>query len=239
MPEVTKFNYEGTVISFEFLDGNKMINATEMIKHFPDKKMNNFLRNATTKEYILILETRYANKRIGDDSQEREVLRIVKGGKPELQGTWMDEKLALKFAAWLSVDFELWVYDRIEELLKTGLTRIDGYDPKGFGTALRLIADKFEEQYQINKEIEGKIEGQENRLKAIESKIISSEAGYYTILGYCSLIKIKCPLSQAKIYGKAASALSKEKGYQIGTAYDERYGKVGTYHEEVLKEVIE
>jgi len=29
----------------------------------------------------------------------------------------MHRKLALKFAAWLSPEFELWVYDRIEELL--------------------------------------------------------------------------------------------------------------------------
>ena len=30
---------------------------------------------------------------------------------------WMDEKLALKFAAWLDVDFELWVYDTIDEIM--------------------------------------------------------------------------------------------------------------------------
>jgi hypothetical protein len=31
----------------------------------------------------------------------------------------MDKKLALKFAVWLSPEFELWVYDRIQELLTT------------------------------------------------------------------------------------------------------------------------
>jgi phage antirepressor YoqD-like protein len=34
----------------------------------------------------------------------------------------MHQKLALKFAAWLNPEFELWVYDRIEELLRHGIT---------------------------------------------------------------------------------------------------------------------
>ena len=41
-----------------------------------------------------------AESRYGDSHNEgkREVLRVVRGGTPDLQGTWMDEKLALKFA---------------------------------------------------------------------------------------------------------------------------------------------
>ena len=58
--------------------------------------LNNILRMEGTKEYILMLESRYADSR---NEEKREVLRVVQGGTPELQGTWMDEKLALKFAA--------------------------------------------------------------------------------------------------------------------------------------------
>ncbi|MBK6901431.1 MAG: KilA-N domain-containing protein [Saprospirales bacterium] len=98
MSEITKFDYEGTRISFEFGDGNKMINATEMAKPF-GKLVGNFLRLKEAHEYITILQERYSHLNIG-----REVLRVIKGGDAAegLQGTWMDEKLALKFAAWLS-----------------------------------------------------------------------------------------------------------------------------------------
>lgn len=65
MNEVTKFNYEGYDITFEFSDGNKMINATEMAKSF-NKKVNDFLRLKNTKDYILILETRYGESRNGE-----------------------------------------------------------------------------------------------------------------------------------------------------------------------------
>jgi hypothetical protein len=52
-----------------------------------------------------------------------ELIRVVKGGNLP-QGTWVHEKIALKFAAWLSPFFELWIYDRIHELLTTGRTEI-------------------------------------------------------------------------------------------------------------------
>jgi hypothetical protein len=120
MSDITKFDYDGQSISFEFADGNKMVNATQMAKPF-GKPVGNFLRLKETKEYIQLLEERYSDVNIA-----KEVLRVIKGGDASegLQGTWMDEKLALKFAAWLSPAFELWVYDRIQELLTTGKTQI-------------------------------------------------------------------------------------------------------------------
>lgn len=39
MADIKAFDYEGHKISFEFEDGNKMINATEMIKPFPSKRI--------------------------------------------------------------------------------------------------------------------------------------------------------------------------------------------------------
>ena len=74
MSDITKFKYEDQQISFEFADGNKMINATEMAKPF-GKLAGNFLRLKETKEYIALLEERYSDVNIG-----REVLRVVKGG---------------------------------------------------------------------------------------------------------------------------------------------------------------
>jgi hypothetical protein len=106
MSEIVKLDYEGNKISFEFAYSNKMINATEMAKPF-GKLVGGFLRLQSTKDFIFLLENRYADLH---NVTKREVLRVVQGGFAEFQGTWMDEKLALKFAAWLSPEFELWVY---------------------------------------------------------------------------------------------------------------------------------
>ncbi|GJM34786.1 MAG: hypothetical protein DHS20C18_37870 [Saprospiraceae bacterium] len=60
------------------------------------------------------------------------------------------QKLALKFAAWLSPRFELWAYDRIQELLLSGETRLREIAPSGFATTLRLLAEQWEQQEQNN-----------------------------------------------------------------------------------------
>ncbi|MCU0347014.1 MAG: KilA-N domain-containing protein [Saprospiraceae bacterium] len=135
MADIIKIDYEGHKISFEFADGNKMINATEMAKPF-GKLVGNFLKSQHARDFIQLLENRYSIWNIGS---KREVLRVVKGGDAynEIQGTWMDEKLALKFAAWLSPAFELWVYDKIQELLTTGKTELKKFrqqvSPQRFG----------------------------------------------------------------------------------------------------------
>ena len=235
MSGVTKFDYGGQTISFEFADGNKMINATEMARPFR-KQIGHFLALQGTRDYILLLESRYRDSDIG--GMAREVLRVIKGGVPELQGTWMDEKLALKFASWLSPEFELWVYDRIQELITTGVTRLQGIPPSGFAATLRLLAEQWEKQEHINENVREELNKTAQRLDELESKIISVDDHYYTIAGYCNLHKIPCPLHQAKEWGKTAAALSRQKDIPTGTAHDERYGQVRTYHEDVLKEVI-
>jgi hypothetical protein len=235
MSGVTKFDYGGQTISFEFADGNKMINATEMARPFR-KQIGHFLTLQGTRDYILLLESRYRDSDIG--GMAREVLRVIKGGVPELQGTWMDEKLALKFAAWLSPEFELWVYDRIQELVTTGVTHLQGIPPSGFAATLRLLAEQWEKQEQINENVKEELDKAAQRLDELESKIISVDDHYYTIAGYCNLHKIPCPLHQAKEWGKNAAALSRQKAIPTGTAHDERYGQVRTYHEDILKEVV-
>lgn len=52
MSDIKQFDYEGTPISFEFSDGNKMINATEMARPF-GKPVGNFLRLKETREYTV------------------------------------------------------------------------------------------------------------------------------------------------------------------------------------------
>lgn len=235
MADIIKFDYEGQKISFEFADGNKMINATEMSKPFKGKLVADFLRLKTTKEFILLLESRYGNSHNGTTTR---VLRVVQGGEPELQGTWMDEKLALKFAAWLSPAFELWVYDKIQELLTTGKTELKEVPPTGFSATLRLLAQQWEEQEKINSEVRKELDDTAERLDELEAKILSVDDHYYTIAGYCALNGIACPLHLAKEWGKKAVALSATKKIATGSAHDERFGKVRTYHIDVLKDVI-
>jgi hypothetical protein len=237
MSKITKFQYEGDSISFEFNDGNQMINATQMAKPF-GKLVADFLRLKATKDYSSLLQERYVNSHI---VPKRAVIRVVKGGDASegLQGTWMDEKLALKFAAWLSPEFELWVYDRIEELLKTGKTKIRDIRPgMDLINSIRLIADQLEYHERDIEKLKDDMVEVKDYIADIEAKIISIDENYYSISGYCALNSVPCPLDKAQKWGHAATKLSNQKSTPIGKAYDAKYGDINTYHLDILAVIV-
>lgn len=237
MSQLKQFNYEGNDISFEFSDGNKMINATEMARRFQGKFVADFLRLKATKAYIELLEKRYGDSHIGPN-MPREVLRVVKGGSSQ-QGTWMDEKLALKFAAWLSPEFELWVFDRIYELLLTGVTTIPEHRPtEGVIKSIRLIADQLESHEQAIDTIREDLQEVKSYVSDLEAKITSIDEQYYSVSGYCALRHIPCPLDKARAWGYQATKSSHERNLPIGKAYDAKYGTINTYHIDILKTII-
>ena len=238
MRNIKKFEYEGHKISFEFEDGNKMINATQMAKPF-GKLVADFLRLKTTKEYVEILEEekRYGKSHI---AQNAEVLRVIKGGdaKDGLQGTWMNEQLALKFASWLAPRFEVWVYKKIHELFTTGKTELEKRPAQNIIHSIRLIADQLEVHDKDINEMKEDIKDIKNYVGDLEAKIISIDENYYSVSGYCSLQGIDCPLDKAKSWGYNATKLSNKLGKEVGKAYDAKYGNVNTYHIDILKQII-
>lgn len=103
--------FEENAISFAFdKENSMMINATEMAKAF-NANVGHFLANDGTKKFI----SACLNNRNSDylNIKKEEDLIIAR----QKTGTWMHRVLALKFAAWLSPDFEVWVYSTIEKLL--------------------------------------------------------------------------------------------------------------------------
>lgn len=139
--DVKIYQYNGIEIDFEINDDNSIMpNATKMAKCFIGKKVNDFLRLDSTKEFINVLENKYGlkinsncgdsrnykseiNSNCGDSPLETDfpdfqvsenILKITSG---RYGGTWMHELLALKFAAWLNPHFELWVYETIHKLM--------------------------------------------------------------------------------------------------------------------------
>ena len=128
-------------VSARPLAGGNWGNATQMSRPFKGKMVADFLRLKQTKDFILALESRYGDSHNGGN---KEVLRVVQGGTPELQGAWMDELLALKFAAWLSPHFEIWVYERMKALILTGRTEVRNFHPGGIvkGVTISQISAK-------------------------------------------------------------------------------------------------
>lgn len=165
------FSYNGSEIAFNLGHGDVMVNATQMGKAFA-KYPAHFLRNEQTVGFIGALRNRIAT----------EPVRVINGDNG---GTWMHQKLALKFAAWLSADFELWVYDRVEELLKYGATAINPEDLLNPDYVIRVMTALKEERAQ--KEL-AQAELKEQAPKVALANAISETNGAITMGEFAKLI---------------------------------------------------
>ena len=105
------FVFEENNITFLLDRDNKvMVNATEMAKVF-NAEVKHFMENLGTQQFIsACLKTR--NSEFLNSKSEEDLYT-----SKQKTGTFMHRVLALKFAAWLSPEFELWVYSTIDALL--------------------------------------------------------------------------------------------------------------------------
>jgi phage antirepressor YoqD-like protein len=115
MSNLSKFNYNGSEITFDLGNDQVMANATEMVKPFK-KQPSDFLRLKSTLDYIKAYKT---SRGIPREEMSGLIHQKIGGGNP---GTWMHEDVAMEFARWLSPEFAIWCNDRIKELLTHGFT---------------------------------------------------------------------------------------------------------------------
>jgi hypothetical protein len=101
---IVPVEYEGKPVQF---NSAGWIHATEIAARF-DKEPYEWLRLPDTERYIAALKCRYGEIPYVKKSRTR----ADRGG-----GTWLHPKLAVTFARWISVDFEIWCDEQINALL--------------------------------------------------------------------------------------------------------------------------
>jgi len=84
-------------------------------------------------------------------------------------------------------------------------------------------------------------EEHDRKLKALEEKVDRNlgGTGFFTIVAYGKKTGARVPTSVANMLGKRTAKLSRERGVIIGKAPDEKWGEVGSYREDLLKEVFD
>lgn len=221
MLTVMQYQSEHT-IAFDFANGQLMVNATEMAKPF-GKAPKDFLRTQSAQEYIRAFSDRLK-------CPTDEVVKIVQGGVSESQGTWFHQKIALRFAQWLSPEFAIWVDEKIEELLTTGKTELLPASPLS-------LARQMLEAMEMH---EARISNVETRVNVIAAKVSTINDEYFSISGYYKLLGRRWDLSptSAQQLGKRLARASQLNGYDVMQTHDAKYGHVNTYHKDVLKSVL-
>ncbi|MBE0470606.1 MAG: KilA-N domain-containing protein [Methyloprofundus sp.] len=108
MVKIIKTEFNGELMQF---NDAGWFNATAAADRF-GKRIDHWLANAETKEYIEKLNTR----NVGD---------LIKTKRGKTGGTWLHPKLAIVFARWLSVDFAIWCDEQIDEIIHGTPERTD------------------------------------------------------------------------------------------------------------------
>jgi len=155
MSEIKIYQYQQNQITFQLDNGDVMVNLTEMAKPF-GKDPFGFLRTDQTQRFIEALEESLTPQ-----------ICVIKTEVGKQGGTWAHQKLALKFAGWLDPRFELWVYDRIEQLLKSGYTKLDTITVKDLA---KMLLQSEEEKEMVEQSL--KIQSEQ---LAIQEKVIKNQ----------------------------------------------------------------
>lgn len=152
------FNYNGTNITFQLGNGDVMVNLTEVAKAFPSKNLSTIVNSKEVKEYISKMVA--IKNFIATD-----LLRVENG-----IGTWAHQKVALRVVQKLSPEFAIWVDERIEELLKNGVTTVSN-DDEAIMYAMNVLQKRLDVSKQRVEMLEGRVELQSAEIKKQAPKV--------------------------------------------------------------------
>jgi hypothetical protein len=234
MQELITKNYNGVPIEFELIDGQLMANATAMCAAF-GKRPVNWLSLESTKRYVEAIQAK--------SGFLTSLIETRNGGAGGGGGTWIHERLILKLAQWLDVDFELQCDEWVAELLRTGKVAIQRVlSPAELILAqAQQLVDHEQRVHQLEAQqaqTTREIQQLDETVAMVAAKQNTIENNYYSITGYASLLKKRVTSADAKELGKQASMLSRQRGVKIDKVTDSKYGSVNAYHTDVLKSIF-
>lgn len=105
------FSYNGNDVLFDTKD-DVMVNATQLAKIY-GKRPNDYLSLPATNQLINAITRKYG-------IAESQLIRTERGGTAP--GTWMHRLIVVDFCQWLDIDLKLWCTEKLDELMRYGMT---------------------------------------------------------------------------------------------------------------------
>lgn len=105
------FSYNGNDVLFDTKD-DVMVNATQLAKIY-GKRPNDYLSLPATNQLINAITRKYG-------IAENQLIRAERGGTTP--GTWMHRLIVVDFCQWLDIDLKLWCTEKLDELMRYGMT---------------------------------------------------------------------------------------------------------------------
>ena len=129
------FSYNGNNVTMRVQNGTVYVNLTEVAKAFPDKNLTHIINSQEISDYCEKF-SKLQNCSLAD------LLIVTRGGNNP--GTWAHQRVALRVAQKLSTDFSIWVDEKIEELLTTGVTTVSN-DDEAIAYAMSVLQKRLEQ----------------------------------------------------------------------------------------------
>ena len=136
-----------------------------------------------------------------------------------------------------SLDVQAKVYDR--------MTRLEASAPKSDPLAALPAEQRALVALMLQSaEIKATQEKHSIDIARIEESVAVIEARsqpenkHFTVLGYANRIGQKIDFKLASSFGRKCANLSREQGIHIGDVSDPRFGRVHSYHESILEQVL-
>ena len=150
--------YLGNAIEFKVINGEVYANATQMCKAF-DKEPKRFFALDSTKRYELAIK-----ERVGKD------VPLILSGNGRGNESFIHEKLTLKLAQWLNIDFELWCDEQIATLIRDGKVELiqDSYMIENPIDRAKRWIEEQQEKEQLKLEVVEKTEIIEEQKPLVE-----------------------------------------------------------------------
>lgn len=107
------FSYNGNDVLFDTRD-DVMVNATQLAKIY-GKRPNDYLSLPATNQLINAITRKYG-------ISENQLVISKVGSSHNGGGTWMHRLIVVDFCQWLDIDLKLWCTEKLDELMRYGMT---------------------------------------------------------------------------------------------------------------------
>lgn len=107
------FSYNGNDVLFDTKD-DVMVNATQLAKIY-GKRPNDYLSLPATNQLIKAITRKYG-------ISENQLVTSKAGSSQNGGGTWMHRLIVVDFCQWLDIDLKLWCTEKLDELMRYGMT---------------------------------------------------------------------------------------------------------------------
>lgn len=232
------FSYNGNEVLFDIKD-DVMVNATQLAKIY-GKRPNDYLSLPATNQLINAITRKYG-------ISENQLVISKAGSSHNGGGTWMHRLIVVDFCQWLDIDLKLWCTEKLDELMRYGMTATQPTLEQMINNPDLVIslATQLKSEREEKQRLEHQNALQEEQLRQAAPKVeycnkVLSSKGYLTVnmIASCigiSDIKLNKLLCQWGIQYKESGVYYlypkyRDKGYTVHRphAYTDSLGNIKT-----------